>query len=212
MSTDPGSQSPFTDPTSAASDSVHPDATAPITSPWADTEPSASSATMPMPPSALPPPAYPGSSDASGSSPYPPQQSTPPPAPPYPGQYPQPGQAYPPYGAGAPAPGYGPQNPYNPYGPYAGATGGVEHPQGTTILVLGIVGLLLCQIAGPVAWIMGRNTLREIDSSGQHFSNRGQVKAGMICGIIATVLTVLGILFYVVAFAAMMAGAGTSIG
>ena len=140
-----------------------------------------------------------------------PRAAVPRPIPPA-GPVPQPGQAYPPYGAGAPAPGYGPQNPYNPYGPYAGATGGVEHPQGTTILVLGIVGLLLCQIAGPVAWIMGRNTLREIDSSGQHFSNRGQVKAGMICGIIATVLTVLGILFYVVAFAAMMAGAGTSIG
>lgn len=216
MSTDPGSQSPFTDPTGAASDAVHPDATAPA-SPWGET-PGAVGPTTPMPT------AYPGPAPAPAQPSYapPPPPPSPPAAPPaapsgYPGQYGgqpyggqpyggQSGQAYPPYGApGAPAPGY------NAYGPYGGFASGAEHPQGTLILVLGIVGLVLCQLAGPVAWIMGRNALREMDASGQQFTNRGQVKAGMICGIIATVLTVLVIALYIAMFAGLMASSSTGI-
>ena len=216
MSTDPGSQSPFTDPTGAASDAVHPDATAPA-SPWGETRGSVGP-TTPMPT------AYPGPAPAPAQPSYapPPPPPSPPAAPPaapsgYPGQYGgqpyggqpyagQSGQAYPPYGApGAPAPGY------NAYGPYGGFASGAEHPQGTLILVLGIVGLVLCQLAGPVAWIMGRNALREMDASGQQFTNRGQVKAGMICGIIATVLTALVIVLYIAMIAGLLASSSTGI-
>lgn len=221
MSTDPGSQSPFTDPTGAASDAVHPDATAPA-SPWGET-PGSVGPTTPMPT------AYTGPAPAPAQPSYapPPPPPSPPAAPPaapsgYPGQYGgqqhggqpyggqpyggQSGQAYPPYGApGAPAPGY------NAYGPYGGFASGAEHPQGTLILVLGIVGLVLCQLAGPVAWIMGRNALREMDASGQQFTNRGQVKAGMICGIIATVVTALVIVLYIAMIAGLLASSSTGI-
>ena len=46
---------------------------------------------------------------------------------------------------------------YQPYGP--GRYGGYEHPQGTTILVLGILSLVVCGILGPIAWSMGSKAL-----------------------------------------------------
>jgi hypothetical protein len=93
-----------------------------------------------------------------------------------------------------PAPGYG-----SPYGsPY----GGYEHPQGTTILVLGILSLVVCQLLGPVAWVMGNNAIAEIDRNPMAYTNRGTVQAGRICGIIATALTALFILFIVLLMAA----------
>jgi Domain of unknown function (DUF4190) len=67
------------------------------------------------------------------------------------------------------------------------------HPQGTTILVLGIIGLF-CTLLGPVAWIMGNNALAEIDRNPAAYNNRGSVNTGRILGIIGTVLLVVGLL------------------
>jgi hypothetical protein len=96
------------------------------------------------------------------------------------------------YGTPPPAPSY--QEGSGPMGPR-------EHPQGTLILILGILSLVCIQILGPVAWIMGNKALAEIDANPSMFSNRSAVNAGRICGIISTVLLVLGILlgiFFVV--------------
>jgi Domain of unknown function (DUF4190) len=75
------------------------------------------------------------------------------------------------------------------------------HPQGTTILVLGILSLVICGFLGPVAWIMGNNAMAEIDRNPAAYSNRGNVVAGRILGIIATVLLVLGVLLWIVLIA-----------
>ena len=75
--------------------------------------------------------------------------------------------------------------------------GGLEHPQGTTILVLGILSVVLCQILGPFAWVMGRRALSEIDASGRSYTNRTMVQAGMICGIVGTVFLALGLVWLV---------------
>ena len=83
--------------------------------------------------------------------------------------------------------------------------GQIDHPQGTTILVLGILGLVVCGVLGPVAWIMGNNTLAEIDADPGRYGNRGNVVAGRICGIIATAFLALGALFLVVFFIAIAA-------
>ncbi|QYC42563.1 hypothetical protein Nocox_24800 [Nonomuraea coxensis DSM 45129] len=82
--------------------------------------------------------------------------------------------------------------PYDPpyYGPQQH-----NHPNGTTILVLGILSLVVCTFIGPFAWSMGNRALREIDESGYVFANRGHVQAGRICGIISTVLFALTLLF-----------------
>jgi len=76
-----------------------------------------------------------------------------------------------------------------------------EHPQGTTILVLGILSLVVCGLLGPFAWSMGNKALREIDSNPSvRFSNRGNISAGRICGMIASILLIVGIgLFVLVA-------------
>jgi hypothetical protein len=75
------------------------------------------------------------------------------------------------------------------------------HPQGTTILVLGILSIVICGILGPIAWIMGNNALAEIDRNPAAYSNRSTVNAGRICGIIGTVFLVLGIVFYILLIA-----------
>lgn len=107
------------------------------------------------------------------------------PPPPPPGQVPPPYQQ--PY-----------QQPYGtPYGaPYA------EHPQGSTILVLGILSLVVCAVLGPIAWNMGNKAIREMDAQPNvQFANRGNITAGRICGIISTALIGLGAVFFLVAMA-----------
>lgn len=69
-----------------------------------------------------------------------------------------------------------------------------ESSQATTVLVLGIIGIVLCQLLGPVAWIMGNNELQAIDAGRRPPENRGTANAGRILGIISTVLLALGIL------------------
>lgn len=86
-----------------------------------------------------------------------------------------------------------------PAGPPAGWPGyAPEHPQGTTVLVLGILSLVVCQILGPFAWVMGNRALQEIDAAGGGAANRGQVVAGRICGIIGTVLLIIPLVVLVV--------------
>ena len=82
----------------------------------------------------------------------------------------------------------------SPYdSPYGGAR---DHPQGTTILVLGIFSILCCGILGPVAWVMGNNALAEIDRNPAAYTNRGNVNAGRICGIIGTILWAISVVFF----------------
>jgi hypothetical protein len=77
-----------------------------------------------------------------------------------------------PGGYGPPGGGYGQQPGYGPPAGYGGGT--TDHPQGTTILVLGILSLVICQLLGPVAWIMGNNAIKEIDASPSRYGNRGR--------------------------------------
>ena len=98
--------------------------------------------------------------------------------------------------ASAPPPGYGYAVPQ-------------EHPQGTTILVLGILSLVVCGLLGPVAWTMGSKALTEIDRNPAAYTNRGSVSAGRILGIISSVLLIVGIVVTVIAFL-VLAVAGTS--
>ena len=65
----------------------------------------------------------------------------------------------------------GPNIAPNPYG-WAGTPR--EHPNGTTILVLGILSLVACGVFGPFAWAMGNTALREMNADpGVTWSNRG---------------------------------------
>ncbi|MFE3058852.1 DUF4190 domain-containing protein [Nocardia sp. NPDC059239] len=105
-----------------------------------------------------------------------------------PGYNQQPGypQGYPPQ-----APGYYPPGYYGAPAP--------DHPQAVVVLILGIMSLVFCQLLGPIAWIMGGKARREISESNGMIGGSGMVTAGWICGIVATALMVLVVLFIVLA-------------
>jgi hypothetical protein len=72
-----------------------------------------------------------------------------------------------------------------------------------TILTLGILSLVICGILGPIAWSMGTEELRRIDSGETDPSQRGSVSAGRICGIIATAFMILSIVMILFVFLAV---------
>jgi hypothetical protein len=115
--------------------------------------------------------------------------------PPIPGDTP-PGQpSYQQAPSGYPQQGYG-QPGYPQQGAPYGYPGQREHPEGTTVLVLGILSLVVCGLLGPFAWSKGNAALRQIDANPGAYSNRGSVSAGRICGMIASCL----LIFSAVAF------------
>src|SRR5262249_50007765 len=113
-----------------------------------------------------------------------PMSSYPPPPPP---QYPSGGQ-----------PGWGP-----PQGPVG------DDRQATTALVLGILGLVICNILGPFAWVIGRNSVRRIDASGGQLGGRGKAQAGFILGIIATCFLIIGVIVAIIVIATSAGGSSS---
>jgi len=88
-----------------------------------------------------------------------------------------------------PPPQYGAPQP-----PYGGAPA-PNHPRATLILILGILSIPCCGLfTGIPAIILGRTALSEIDANPGQYGGRGQVNAGYICGIVGTVLSVIGII------------------
>lgn len=116
------------------------------------------------------------------------------PPPPPPEQQPPYGN-YPPNQYGAP-----------PYGGFAAP----DHSQAMLVLILGIVGLVVCGIAAPFAWVIGNRVIAEIDASNGQVGGRSTANAGRICGIIGTVLLGLGLLFAVIVVIVALAGVSTS--
>ncbi|MDP1846179.1 MAG: DUF4190 domain-containing protein [Solirubrobacteraceae bacterium] len=57
-----------------------------------------------------------------------------------------------------------------------------------TALVLGILGIVLCPLLGPIAWVVGRKGEQEVDASGGAIGGRGMATAGKVLGIIGTCL------------------------
>jgi uncharacterized membrane protein YjgN (DUF898 family) len=75
-----------------------------------------------------------------------------------------------------------------------------ESSQATTVLVLGILGVVVCGILAPIAWAMGNTELEAIDTGRRPPENRGTANAGRILGIIGTVLLAIGIIFVILLF------------
>lgn len=112
--------------------------------------------------------------------------------------------------------GYGQQNPYPQQSPYAQQPYGYgyplpEHPQGTTILVLGILGFFVFP-CGIVAWYMGHKAMKEIQIAGVRYGNESNLNIGKILGMVTTILGIVGVaiviayfIVYIVLIAGMMA-------
>ena len=128
------------------------------------------------------------------------------PGPYQPGPYQQspadPGHTYPTAGGSQPSPS-APQVYSQPYGAPP------EHPQGTAILVLGIVGIFVT-ICAPIAWYLGSKAQKEIAASGVHYANEQNITIGKILGMVLTILAIVGVVVGVVAMVVLfgLAAAG----
>lgn len=68
------------------------------------------------------------------------------------------------------------------------------------ILTLGILSLVcnVMLVPGIMAWILGRADIKEMDAGRMDPEGRGMTTAGMVLGIIGTVLPLLAIALYIV--------------
>jgi hypothetical protein len=80
----------------------------------------------------------------------------------------------------------------------------VKPHRGTLILVLGILGLVICCAPlGIVAWVMGTGDLKEMDAGTMDPSGHGNTQAGKICGMIGTILAIIGLIIGILVVALM---------
>lgn len=78
-----------------------------------------------------------------------------------------------------------------------GSHGGGRAPEGaTTVFIIGLLSLVLCQIMGPIAWYMGADYAKRCKRA--RVRPDGLATAGMVLGIVATVLLVLTIVYIAV--------------
>lgn len=76
----------------------------------------------------------------------------------------------------------------------------MKQHRGTLILVLGILSLVVCAPLGIAAWIMGANDLKEMTAGTMDASGRSLTQAGKICGIIGTILLIIGVVVWAIIF------------
>ena len=62
--------------------------------------------------------------------------------------------------------------------------------RGSVILAFGILGLVVCQLFGVAAWVMGNNDLKEMDRGYTDPTGRELTKTGRILGMVATGLMI----------------------
>ena len=70
-----------------------------------------------------------------------------------------------------------------------------EPHRGAAVLVLGILSCVLCGVGlilGPIAWSMGSSDMARIRSRRMDPEGESLTQAGMICGIVGTLLNLLG--------------------
>jgi hypothetical protein len=77
----------------------------------------------------------------------------------------------------------------------------------TTALVLGIISVVCCQFLAPIAWYIGNQELKNIRAGYVSTEYEGTAKAGMILGIIGTILLGLGLLWIIFFGGLAMVGA-----
>jgi hypothetical protein len=89
--------------------------------------------------------------------------------------------------------------PFQAAGPLYGAPPR-EHPQGTLILIFGIIGIFVT-IFAPIAWYLGSKARREIMASGVQYSNEPNVNAGRILGMVFSIVWLVFVGIMILGFA-----------
>lgn len=67
----------------------------------------------------------------------------------------------------------------------------------TTALVLGILGVVCCQLCAPFAWYIGNQEVKSVKAGTSPATNQGFAMAGMILGIIGTLILLFTLLWVV---------------
>jgi predicted Zn finger-like uncharacterized protein len=113
--------------------------------------------------------------------------------------------------ADAPAPGYAVRRDEEDADAYDGRSSPRDRPprrryaqahRGPMIMILGILalvpihGMALTLILGPIAWILGNNDLKEMKAGRMDPEGESQTNTGRICGMIATILGLVGLLIF----------------
>ena len=75
-------------------------------------------------------------------------------------------------------------------------TGTADHPQATTVLVLGILSIFITILA-PIAWSMGNNAMK--DCARGWYKADGQLKTGRALGMVFSILLIIAIVVLIVA-------------
>ena len=83
--------------------------------------------------------------------------------------------------------------------------------RGGMILALGILGIVICQICGIIAWVMANSDLAEMRAGRMDPSGEGTTNAGKICGIVSVVLLVIGIGIGIMAMVGGLLVAGSAV-
>lgn len=92
-----------------------------------------------------------------------------------------------------------PDNPYAAGTAYSPPPSGHYAPhRGGTILTLGILGLALCVVFGIFAWVMGSDDLQKMRAGKMDPAGYGTTQAGMICGMISTLLAAFSLVIVII--------------
>ena len=72
--------------------------------------------------------------------------------------------------------------------------------RGSVILTFGILGLVICQLFGIAAWVMGNNDLREMDRGYMDPTGRDLTKTGRILGMVGVGMLVTSFIVFLFFF------------
>jgi small-conductance mechanosensitive channel len=84
-----------------------------------------------------------------------------------------------------------------------------EHPQGTMILIFGILGIFIT-IFAPIAWYLGNKAKAEIQASGMHYSNEQNISIGRMLGKIFTIIALVSIAITIIILIIVAVGVSQS--
>ncbi len=84
-------------------------------------------------------------------------------------------------------------------------------PNGTTVLVLGILSIVICFITGIIALVMAKKDMALYNANPGMYTpaSYNNLKIGRICAIIGIVLQAIGILVYILMIVVFVGAAAT---
>jgi hypothetical protein len=80
--------------------------------------------------------------------------------------------------------------------------------RGSTVLVYGILGIVVCQLLAIAAWRMGTDDLRDMEFGQMDPSGRDLTNAGRVLGMVGTGILIFQLVIILIVFGAMLLAPG----